>query len=127
MIKNNTFTKKIKEIDIIKIFVRLFIYKYPKFKERLIRIENSSSRYNAADRIGQVKGTADFLFDVESADKQYRNLWIEFKAGYNKQQPAQIEFEQSCKRFKSNYIICYTAEDALLKITEHLTYLEPIT
>jgi hypothetical protein len=111
---------KVKEKDIVKAFVRLFAYRAPKLLKCLIRIENAASIYNASYRNGLVLGVADFLFDLPSYNKEYRSLWIEFKAKGKKQSDVQLEFQKRVEGDGSKYIVCYDAEVAVQGIVDYL-------
>lgn len=136
------------EKQVVKEFVQLFKMKYQKhwYANRLIKTVSEGARLNGAYRCGLIKGVSDFLFDYPGTtriykDKRdkgkdiiiyniedgmpfvemtYRNLWIEFKAGKNKQTAEQIQFQSSREEDGSKYIVCYSAEDAIEQIKEYL-------
>lgn len=138
IIKNNIKIINKLEKDIVKEFIQIFKFKFPKNFKYLIRIPNEGTIYNGSYRYGLRKGVADFLFNYPSkkyevryndnlwrsasvvTTERYHNLWIEFKRKGNKQTEDQIQFQKDIEEIGSKYIVCYSAEDAIEQIKLYL-------
>lgn len=136
--KNNIKIIKKLEKDIVKEFVQIFKFKFPKYFKYLIRIPNEGTIYNGSYRYGLRKGVADFLFNYPSkkyevqyndnlwrpssvvTTESYHNLWIEFKRKGNKQTEEQIQFQKDMIEIGSKYIVCYSSDEAIKNIENYL-------
>ena len=49
-------------------------------------------------------------------------VYLEVKTGYNKQTPAQIRFQELCKKFRMPYEVAYSVEEADRKVKQHFNY-----
>jgi len=98
-----------------------FLFDYPKYNisEESVATILKGGVEERYDRSGNVYLVAHPTPDIIKTIK-YRNLWIEFKAGKNKQTEEQIQFQKSREEDGSKYIICYSAEDAISQIKEYL-------
>lgn len=62
---------------------------------------------------GAKRGEADFRFRLKKG-KIMHNIYIEFKAGKNKQSEFQVEFEKTCEDVENErYYLVYSVDDAL--------------
>ena len=99
----------------------LSIGKYPAL-EMLYAIPNGGHRHKAvASRLkteGVKAGVWDISLDVARGD--YHGLKIEMKAGRNKLQPAQIEWQERYIAYGYKTAVCYSWIDAVAVITEYL-------
>lgn len=68
---------------------------------------------------GLKTGQPDYVF-YYTRDNITCLFFIEFKANKNKQSDTQIIFEkQVCKNANTYYFVCYSVEEAIIKLTEY--------
>jgi hypothetical protein len=69
-------------------------------------------------RQGVQPGVADYLFAMPN--EKNHGLWIEFKHGKNKQTESQKTFEAMQKSNNYDYVVCYSADEAINSIINYL-------
>lgn len=100
--------------------VKLF---FPDIPDRLLfAVPNGGSRnkMEAANlkRQGVVSGVADVLLLIPASG--YGNLNIEFKTHTGRLSPQQMEFRIQTEKAGNKYVICRSATDAIMAISEYL-------
>lgn len=68
-------------------------------------------------RQGLKAGIADYMYVKKNSKGQM--LWVEFKAGKNKQQSSQVEFERIVTECNDLYVVCYNAQTAIDILVKH--------
>jgi hypothetical protein len=63
-------------------------------------------------------GVADVILQMPGSG--YGSLAIEFKAKAGRQSPSQIEFQKQTEKAGNKYVICKSAVDAIMAISEYL-------
>lgn len=85
---------------------------FPAIGKRLYHACNEGKRNpQRSKKIGIVSGVADVHLAIPN--KFYASLYIEFKAGTNKQTPEQKEFQKQVEEAGNKYVVCYSAEEAI--------------
>jgi hypothetical protein len=86
----------------------------PRLEPYIFAIEHGEKRDprigRKLKRKGVKKGMADYLY--AKSNKKYRQLWIEFKHGKNKQSESQKTFQKLMESLGDAYIVCYTINEA---------------
>ncbi|MDR1556220.1 MAG: VRR-NUC domain-containing protein [Tannerellaceae bacterium] len=100
--------------------VKLFFPKLPDYL--LFTVPNGGSRNKAEaanlKRQGVKAGVADVILLMPGSG--YGSLAIEFKTITGRQSPAQIEFQKQAEKAGNKYVICRSATDAIMAISEYL-------
>lgn len=85
---------------------------FPAIGKRLYHACNEGKRNpRRSKKIGIVSGVADVHLSIPN--KFYASLYIEFKAGSNKQTPEQKEFQKQVEEAGNKYAVCYSADEAI--------------
>lgn len=102
--------------DLITVFRRSF----PKYAYVFFAIENKrkTERGYLLKAQGIISGVADLCLALPTKD--YGALYIELKYGKNKQTETQINWEAEIKKHGNNYAVCYTLNEAIDIIIEHI-------
>jgi hypothetical protein len=100
--------------------VKLF---FPQIPERLLfAVPNGGSRNKMEasnlKRQGVVSGVADVLLLIPASG--YGSLSIEFKTRTGRQSPSQMEFQRQTEKAGNKYVVCRSATDAVMAISEYL-------
>lgn len=111
---------KHRESEIQRAFVTWFNLQHP--TKMLFAIPNGGARSKIEAAImkgeGVVPGVGDTF--LMFGNSHYYGLFIEFKAGDNKQSEKQKEFEQYCIQYKYKYVVCWSVEEGIHEVTEYL-------
>lgn len=112
--------KKHEEDDIQEAFFIAARIMFSKLGKLLYHACNEGKRNPVrSKKIGIVSGVADVHLPIPNKD--YHSLYIEFKAGSNKQTPEQIEFEKQVKAAGNEYVVCYSAASAIEILKDYLS------
>ena len=99
---------------------RLF---FPKIPEKLLfAVPNGGSRNKIEASNLKRQGVKAWVSDVVllMPGSGYASLCIEFKTRSGRQSPAQIEFQKQAEKSGNKYVICKSATDAIMAISEYL-------
>lgn len=92
---------------------------FPQLGKLLYHACNEGKRNpGRSKRIGIVAGVADVHLAMSNGT--YNSLYIEFKAGRNKQTAEQVEFQKQAEMANNRYVVCYSALEAINKLKEYL-------
>ena len=100
--------------------VKLF---FPSLPDRLLfAIPNGGSRNTLEasnlKRQGVKAGVSDVILLMPGSG--YGSLAIEFKTRAGRQSPVQMEFQRQAEKAGNKYVICKSATDAIMAISEYL-------
>jgi hypothetical protein len=68
-------------------------------------------------RTGTLPGVADLVIPIPN--KKYHCCFIELKAGKNKQQDSQKEFQKVVEKFGNYYALCYSVDEFMKTVNNY--------
>lgn len=71
-----------------------------------------------AKKSGMKKGIADLFLPAKN--RNFSGIYIEMKAGKNKQSAEQVEFQKFVVSQNYQYCLCYSANDAIQEIKKYI-------
>jgi hypothetical protein len=100
-------------------FFRVARLMYPQLGKLLYHACNEGRRNpSRSKRVGIVAGVPDVHLALSNGT--CHSLYIEFKAGKNKQTPEQAEFQKQAEAAGNRYVICYSASEAIEELKKYL-------
>ncbi len=96
--------------------------KLKKYSPAIFAIPNAAKRTYALASYSKAEGLKSGVWDIFVAvpSGNSHGLWIEFKSGYNKLTPNQLEFRQNVIQFGYEFVVCYSTEEAISKLKSYI-------